>query len=231
MLLVTTSIVLLTAACGSSDSTGAGETTTTAADTSAPDPTSTQPVSEASASPEPITSEPVTSEPVTSEPAPVDSAASNVDFDSLAACVTGDWTMISDEVEDIFRDSAIASVPGMEVSVDGEGALTMAADGTYSYVPAFTATVSLLDTTGAGTWSGSLLGSWSLDGDTLTMTQTSNDISGTIAIMGSTQPMPDIAVFAGTGTVVDCNPATMEIRLDTPEIGRASCRERVCSTV
>jgi hypothetical protein len=124
--------------------------------------------------------------------------------------------MISDEVEDIFRDSAIASVPGMEVSVDGEGALTMAADGTYSYVPAFTATVSLLDTTGAGTWSGSLLGSWSLDGDTLTMTQTSNDISGTISIMGSTQPMPDIAVFAGTGTVVDCNPATMEIRLDTP---------------
>ena len=201
LLLVTTSIVLLTAACGSSESTGADATTTTVVDASAPAP---------------AVSEPASTEPASTEPAPVESAASNVDFDTLAACVTGDWTMISEEVEDIFRDSAIASVPGMEVTVDGEGALTMAADGSYSYVPGFTAAVSLLDTTAAGTWSGSLVGTWSLDGDALTMTQTSNDISGTITVMGSTQPMPDIAVFAGTGAVVDCNPATMEIRLDTP---------------
>lgn len=206
LLLVTASIVLLTAACGSSESTGADETTTTIVDASAPAPSSTEPAS----------TEPANTEPASTEPAPVDSAVSNVDFDTLAACVTGDWTMISDEVEDIFRNSAIASVPGMEVTVDGEGALTMAADGTYSYVPGFNATVSLLDTTSAGAWSGSLAGTWSLDGDALTMTQTSSDISGTITVMGLIQPMPDIAVFAGTGAVVDCNPATMEIRLDTP---------------
>ena len=211
LLLVTTSIVLLTTACGSSESTGAGDTTTTVVDASAPAPTSTLP-----GGAEPVSTESASSEPVSSDAAPVESSASNVDFDTLAACVVGDWTMISDEVEDIFRDSAIASVPGMEVSVDGEGALTMAADGTYSYVPGFTATISLLDTTGTGTWSGSLAGTWSLEGDALTMTQTSNDISGTITVMGSTQPMPNIAVFSGTGIVVDCNPATMEIRLDTP---------------
>ena len=203
------------AGCGGGDS---GEPS--AATESAADATSTTAVltaDSAGTSPVPSSGSTANTTPVT-EPAPAatEPPASGSDFDDLAACMTGNWIMIAEEVQDMFSDTQLGAVPGLQVTVAGEGLLALDGSGTYSYTPGYTATISMLDITSTGEWSGSTQGTWVLDGNALTMRPTSNDISGSMTIMGNTSPLPAIGVFDGSGTVVDCNPATMEIQLDTP---------------
>ena len=203
-IVVISTVLAVSAGCGGSES----------AEPAISQPPTSQPPTSDSATSDSAVSD---STPVT-EPAPVatDAPASGSDFDSLRACMTGNWIMIAEEVEDLFSDTQLAAVPGLQVTVDGEGVLALAGDGTFSYTPGYTATISMLDTTGTGEWSGSAQGNWALDGNGLTMEPTSNDIAGSMTIFGNTSPLPSIAVFEGAGTVVDCNPATMEIQLDTP---------------
>lgn len=162
------------------------------------------------------------------EPASTDTPASDVSeaattvstpsasTPDVSACATGKWIVVADQVARVFDNSPMRSLPGFSVSVEGEGHLDLRSDGTYTYVPDFTANITVNDMTGVGAWAGTLEGTWQIIGDQLTMAQTSNDLSGSVTLMGSAMPMPALNDFNGTATVIDCQPMTFTYRIDTP---------------
>ncbi|MGB8858733.1 MAG: hypothetical protein WCC60_05730 [Ilumatobacteraceae bacterium] len=192
----------LLAACGSSDAATSASTTTVGAvgdpaATLAADPAATPALTPA------LTTAPTTA-PTTDETT------------GFGSCATGEWLVLADQVARIFDNSPLRSLPGFAVSVEGEGHLDLRADGTYTYVPDFTANITVNDITGTGSWTGTLEGTWSIVGDQLTMAQTQNDLAGSVTIMGTPTPMPALNDFNGSATVTDCQPMTFSYRMDTP---------------
>lgn len=138
------------------------------------------------------------------------------DMNDLSVCAATKWTVLADQVDNVFEDTPLASMEGFSWSVDGEGLLDLRADGTYTYVPAFTVAITVAGQTGTGEWSGTLEGTWQIDGDQLVMAQTNNALTGSITVFGQSQPLPTLRTFSGNATVVECTPETFKYELSTP---------------
>ena len=116
----------------------------------------------------------------------------------------------------MFAATPLGTMSGFNLSVSGSGIVEFKADGTYHYEPNFQLSVTVADQTGGGSWGGTLDGTWKTDGAILTMAQTQNNVTGSITLMGRTQPFPMNQTFNGSATITDCQPATLTYELDTP---------------
>ena len=139
-----------------------------------------------------------------------------VDMNDMSACLTGTWDLLADQVAGIFDQGMLATIPDLDVSAEGSGLLELRGDGTYTFSPAYTVVMTAADETGTGSWSGTQQGSWSVDGTTLTMAETSNDITGSVTVMGATMPLGQPMSFNGATEVVSCDPATFTISTPAP---------------
>ena len=145
-----------------------------------------------------------------------DTDGETVDMSDTAECIANDWVLMGEQLEQLFANGPMASLPGFTVAAVGAGAVTFRANGTYHYVPNFEVTISVGDISGTGTWAGTLDGTWEVDGDQITMAQTENNVTGSISMMGQEIAMPTNRTFSGTATVTDCQPASMTTSLDSP---------------
>ena len=114
------------------------------------------------------------------------------------------------------KDTALSRLPEATIAMTGQGLLDIRGDGTFTYTPGFTVNIKILDVAATGAWAGAMTGDWSLAGDVLTMTETSNNIGGSLTVFGRDMPLPAIRPFNGTGRVARCTPETLELQLDTP---------------
>jgi len=157
-----------------------------------------------------------TASEVTASAATTPVATVTVDMTDLAQCLTGRWTLGAEQVQGVFDNTALASVSGASVVTSGSGLLDLRADGTFTFAPSFALTLTVDDEVAEGQWSGTQAGVWSAEGTTLTMTDVSNDISGTITLFGAVMPLPQPASFSGAAEIVDCSPMTFETAVDSP---------------
>jgi hypothetical protein len=102
------------------------------------------------------------------------------------------------------------------VSVEGSGLVELRGDGTYSFTPAYSVVFTAADETGTGEWSGTQQGTWSVEGTTLTLSETSNDITGSVTVFGSAIPLSPPMSLGGETEVVSCDPATFTISTPAP---------------
>lgn len=133
-----------------------------------------------------------------------------------SACLTGTWDLLADQIAGIFDQGMLASIPDLDVSVEGSGLVELRGDGTYSFTPAYSVVFTAADETGTGEWSGTQQGTWSVEGTTLTMSETSNDITGSVTVFGSAIPLSSPMSFNGETEVVSCDPATFTISTPAP---------------
>jgi len=164
---------------------------------------------------------PTASEAPSSSAAPDDTVAPGdtaevVDMNETSACLTGTWDLLADQIAGIFDQGMLATIPDLDVSVDGNGLVELRGDGTYSFTPAYSVVFTAADETGTGEWSGTQQGSWSVEGTTLTMSETSNDITGSVTVFGSPIPLSQPMSFNGETEVVSCDPATFTISTPAP---------------
>ena len=164
----------LLAACGGGAGGGAaavgGTTTTAAAVVAGPAPSSDSPAPTAASA----------------EPTDV------VDLGETASCLVGRWQVGAEQISRVFDNSPVHSLPGFSIAADGVGFIELRVDGTYTYTPNFTITITHNGTSGIGTLSGALDGTWSVSGDQLTMAQTANNLAGSLSVMGTTVPMTTV---------------------------------------
>lgn len=111
----------------------------------------------------------------------------------------------------------MASIEGFSAIVTGEGLVDFRADGSYTYSPAFAVEMSVAGQGGTGEWGGTLDGTWQIEGDQLTMTETANALTGSVTVAGQTQPLPPLSL-GGIATVLECTPATLTYEVAT-EVG------------
>jgi len=145
-----------------------------------------------------------------------DDSAEVVDMNDTSACLTGTWDLLGDQIAGIFDQGMLATIPDLDVSVEGGGLLELRGDGTYSYTPDYTVVFTAGGETGTGTWSGTQQGSWSVEGTTLTTSPTSNDITGSATVFGSPIPLSQPVSWDGETEVVSCDPATFTISTQAP---------------
>ncbi len=139
-------------------------------------------------------------------------SASNGD----AGCISARWELLADQISQLFSQNPLARMPGFSVNTTGHGYIEFKDDGTYQYTPNYSVSISVNGISGSGQWSGTLDGTWKLDGNTLTMAQTANALTGSINVMGTTIPMPSNRSFSGSATLVSCQPETLKYELDSP---------------
>jgi hypothetical protein len=126
------------------------------------------------------------------------------------------WILNADQLGRLFDNSPVKSIPGFEFRADGQGLVEFLPNGTYTYKPNFTLLLKVSDQGGTGEFAGDVAGTWSVSGDTLTMTQTTYNVTGSLNILGVTRPMPRLETFNGTATNVVCDVATLKYQLNPP---------------
>jgi hypothetical protein len=136
-------------------------------------------------------------------------------MNDLTVCATARWILLADQIDNVFDQTPLASMEGFSAVVEGEGLVDLRADGTYNYTPAFNVVITVAGQSGTGEWGGTLDGTWQIEGDQLTMTQTANALTGTMTMFGQTQPLPEISSFGGNATVLECTPVTLKYELAT----------------
>jgi hypothetical protein len=134
----------------------------------------------------------------------------------LKDCLTRRWLLVADQADNVFDGSAMQRLPGFSQVTTGEGPIEFRADGTYRYTPNFEIQMTLIDQNSQGTWSGTLIGTWSATDTTLTMTPTDNAVTGTITIFGHLQPLPQPRMFDGQARIVSCKPDTVTYEIPAP---------------
>ena len=153
---------------------------------------------------------------ITATPLPAGTSPLAPDFASLEQCIIGPWVLHANQVNNVFQNTQMASLPGFSSSVAGQANVEFFANGTFKYSPNFTMTISMQGQSGTGQWSGDLVGRWSVSNDVLTMSQTTNSIKGTYTMFGTRQALQLPAFFSGTARVVECKPQTFKYELNTP---------------
>jgi hypothetical protein len=130
------------------------------------------------------------------------------DFQNLKACVTNNWFMSSDQL--LRGVQALGSGSGVNFTATGSQTAAFSSDATYrnTYLD-FTVNFTNGSTSGTSRYAGSVGGTWSVDGDWLTITQTSSSatVTTTIAGVSSTTPVP--IGSPSTLKVISCTPATL----------------------
>jgi len=133
----------------------------------------------------------------------------------LSVCAATKWLLLADQIDNVFGETPLGAVEDVSIVVEGQGLIDLRADGTYTYNPAFTVVLTADGQTGNGEWGGTLDGTWQIEGDRLTMAQTTNSLTGTMTIFGQTQPLPPLGTFSGDATVLECTPETLSYELVT----------------
>lgn len=170
----------------------------------------------AAAPTEPAATEAATAETTGDTTAETTAETTMVDMGDSTACLTGRWSLGPEQVQRTFDDTSFGSIPGASAVVAGEGFLELAGDGTYTYTPNYTISITLADQTSEGEWSGVQTGTWGVDGSTLTMATTSDGITGSLTFLGNTMLLPAIDAFSGSAELVSCSPMTFETTVDSP---------------
>ncbi|MEQ1536834.1 MAG: hypothetical protein ABL923_13255 [Burkholderiaceae bacterium] len=143
---------------------------------------------------------PTATTPATSTPSPL-----APDFPNLNACITNNWIMGAEQV-----------VKGLEavgggVNFTGTGSQTsvFSAGGRYSGTSAFTVNFTRGGTSGTSQYTGPASGTWSVDGDRLTITRTSSSVIVTTTIGGVSTSVGSGVGSPSTVKVISCTPATL----------------------
>jgi hypothetical protein len=210
-------IVSTAAACGGSDSASTAATTLAAGAATAPaDGVTTTTVLSATASP---SSAGATTTEVSTTAVPSTTGApstNSLPSGGIDECIVAPWIQGSDQLENLFTDTAISRIPGASFSLSGQATIDFAADGTYKYTPEFSMDMTIADQDASGQWSGAQTGLWKVVGDMLTISNDVNTITGTMTLFGQTQPLPPIDFREGTSRIVKCDVATLKLETDTP---------------
>lgn len=137
-------------------------------------------------------------------------------MNDTSECLTGTWDLLADQVASIFGQGMLATIPDLDASVEGNGVLVLSGDGTYSFSPAYSVVITVGGETATGEWSGTQQGSWSVEATTLTLSETSNDITGFVTVFGSPIPLSQPMSFNGATDVLSCDPASFTISTPAP---------------
>ncbi len=130
------------------------------------------------------------------------------DFASIEDCISTEWILVADQAT--LRANAIAA-PGVTYSATGQALVNIARDGTYTYSPGFTVNMQTPAGPASGQASGSSRGTWSISGNTLVTSETSNNITGVVTGSFGSVPLPRLTDFSSmSSTILACNPAYFE---------------------
>ena len=182
--------IAIVSACGGSD----GDESAAPETTAAYDPTTTISVAGEVPSTEPPASEAAasTSEaPAITEPSEAgpDEDVANID----GACLIGEWVVTEEAMNDFYGGMAATLSSPVEFAVEGEAPLTLSADGTYRWEPAFDLVLEVAGASGTGATSGDIVGEWSASEGVLTTSADVNALEVTITVGGTTVGGSDIA--------------------------------------
>jgi hypothetical protein len=134
---------------------------------------------------------------------------SSTDFSNLAQCVANRWVMGAEQIQKGLDTVGGSSSSGVSFSVSGNSISEFSAGGAYKSTPAFTVNFNRGGTTGTSQYAGTAAGTWTLDGDRLTITRTSSSTTVTNTIGGVSTTYGDGVGSPSTVKVISCTPATL----------------------
>ena len=123
---------------------------------------------------------------------------------ALADCLVGSWTLPEDQLV-AFYEAAASGIPELSFVPFGTLGLDLAADGRYTYRPAFGFVLTL--DLGFGTLepraevTGDVTGTWSTDRDTLVLSQASSSLAVTAVLDGQALDVAD-----ATDALIEASP-------------------------
>lgn len=142
------------------------------------------------------------------------SSSAAPDFASLEDCMSTQWILVADQAT---RGANAIAAPGVSTSTTGQALVDIARDGTYTYSPSFTINMQTPAGPASGRTSGTSRGTWSISGNNLVTTETSNNITGEVTGSFGSVPLPRITGFSSmTSTVLACNPSYFEYEVSAP---------------
>ncbi|WP_235480743.1 hypothetical protein [Agromyces sp. Leaf222] len=125
--------------------------------------------------------------PTASASTPATDAAADDDAAGTAAsnCLVGDW-VLADEQMQRYYDQVNADLAEYAIVYDptGGSGLSFDEDGTYAYTPALSLSVDIAGLPAEGTLGGTLSGQYAVDGDTLTTSNDTNDLTMDVTVDG-----------------------------------------------
>ena len=122
------------------------------------------------------------STPATDAATDADDAAAGGDPSN---CLVGDWVLADDQMQ-LYYDQVTADLAEYAIVYDptGGAGLSFADDGTYAYTPALSLAVDIAGLPAAATLGGTLSGQYAVDGDTLTTSNDTNDLTMDVTVDG-----------------------------------------------
>lgn len=136
------------------------------------------------------------------------------DFASLEDCLSNKWILLADQLQ---RKAARVLPSNVSATITGQGIVTIARDGTYTYAPSLGVRMNTPAGVATGNISGISRGTWSISGTTLTTVETSNSITGSVSGSFGVVPLPpQIGFSSGTSTILACNPAYFDHEFALP---------------
>lgn len=194
-------VIAALAGCGGSDDGAASSGSDAASASSAPatteQPATAPPATEPSATDPQATEPPATEPPATEPPATEPPTTESTTATSMAtsagdgesdvgdgACLVGDW-VVTEEQMNAFYTGLMATVEApLEISVVGSAPLSLAADGTYLWAPAFTLSLNAAGQSGTGVTGGSITGEWSATDGVVTTASEVNGLTVEVTVGG-----------------------------------------------
>lgn len=185
------SSVLLFAACGGSDdSSGDAASTTVAIETTDAVATTVDEATGGSGGTDPTTTPATTAAASTSTTAAATTTVAPAD---TGECLVGEWVLTDDQMNAFYAGVMTTVDAPIGITASGFAGLTFAADGTYSWAPAFDLTVDVAGTSGTGTTTGSITGNWSATDGVVTTASDVNALDVSITVAGTTISGSDLA--------------------------------------
>jgi hypothetical protein len=104
---------------------------------------------------------------------------------SESNCLVGDWVLTEDQMQ-LYYDQVTADLAEFAVAYEatGSSALAFRDDGTYAYAPDLAFSVDIAGLPAEATLGGTLSGQYAVDGDTLTTSNDSNELSMDVTVEG-----------------------------------------------
>lgn len=137
------------------------------------------------------------------------SSSTAPDFSNLQSCIANRWEMGAEQVKKGLETVGGSSASGVSFTVTGNSISEFFAGGAYKGTPAFTVNFTSASTSGTSQYAGTATGTWSVDGDRLTITRTSTTTTVTNTIGGVSTTYGDGVGAPSTVKVISCTPATL----------------------
>ncbi|HMS27101.1 MAG TPA: hypothetical protein PKC80_06970 [Burkholderiaceae bacterium] len=136
-------------------------------------------------------------------------SSGSTDFSNLAQCVANRWEMGAEQVKKGLETVGGSSASGVAFSVTGNQISEFSTGGSYKGTPNYTISFTRGGTSGTSQYAGTATGTWSVDGDKLTITRTTSSVTVTNTIGGVTTTYGDGIGSPSTVKVISCTPATL----------------------